>query len=171
MHPFLPECLLITSAADMQAVSDTSDEPSPSNADATLDLNSRVASCAQKTRHKRIREPSIINAHDNKYSRSNIPTLTRSRSTPHRSQGHIGPGWRQLHVRRNVSGGYDHRGRCHNRPEQSHDFFLCTSSFRWSLPYLLVSWIWYRIYSYVGEGKLELMSNLPLPFFVWHYYF
>ena len=46
MHPYSPECLLITSAADMHKDSDTIGESAPSNAAAVLDLNSSGMSCA-----------------------------------------------------------------------------------------------------------------------------
>mmetsp|Transcript_3709 Transcript_3709/g.9435 ORF Transcript_3709/g.9435 Transcript_3709/m.9435 type:complete len:86 (-) Transcript_3709:151-408(-) len=53
MHPFFPECFLMTSAADMHADSDTLDgtlaSPPPSNADAASDLNSKGASAAPPT--------------------------------------------------------------------------------------------------------------------------
>ena len=141
MHPFLPECLLITSAADMHAVSDTRDDSPPSNADVTLDLNSRVTSYTRGRRGKmRIyggggRPSSIINtAHpDNENSGGDInasDVASMALESSHRSRTDIFPsGCWKFHVRRHVCGGRDRHCRCHNRPEQSqhHDlfFWLC----------------------------------------------
>ena len=141
MHPFLPECLLITSAADMHAVSDTRDDSPPSNADVTLDLNSRVTSYTRERRGKmRIygggggRPSSIINNahHDKRKQRGSNASDVASMAleSSHRSRTDIFPsGSWKFHVRRHVCGGRDRHGRCHNRPEQSHPdqiFFFLT---------------------------------------------